>query len=115
MGWRSMLQALVPKSLEVKVAEIKNLDDYEQPLNVSFDVTGTLGTPTGKRLVMPVDLFTAGETATFPQEEARYGGVLPLSGVRAGRAAGELQDGIRGGGHADGGKVHRFPSGRCMT
>jgi hypothetical protein len=63
------VQNMVPKSLEVKVAEIKNVDDYEKPLDVSFDVTGTLGTPTGKRLVMPVDLFTAGETATFPQEK----------------------------------------------
>ena len=66
-GLEEHLQALVPKSLEVKVSEIKNLDDYEQPLKVSYDVTGTMGTPTGKRLVMPVDLFTAGETATFPQ------------------------------------------------
>jgi hypothetical protein len=63
------LRAMVPKSVEVKVAEIKDLDEYEKPLAVSFDVTGTMGTPTGKRLVMPVDLFTAGETATFPQEK----------------------------------------------
>jgi hypothetical protein len=63
------LQDKLPKSLEVKVTEIKNVDDYEKPLTVSYDVAGTMGTPTGKRLVMPVDLFTAGDTATFPQEK----------------------------------------------
>ena len=66
---REMLEGRVPHSLEVKVGKIENLSDYEQPLKVSFDVTGTLGTPTGKRLVMPVDLFESGATATFSQEK----------------------------------------------
>ena len=66
---RTSLEGMLPKSLEVKVTEIKNLDDYEKPLAVSYEVKGSMGTPTGKRLVMPVDLFTAGSTATFPQEK----------------------------------------------
>jgi hypothetical protein len=63
------VQDMVPKSLEVKVTDVSNVDVYESPLKASFTVTGSMGTPTGKRLVMPVDLFTAGESATFPQEK----------------------------------------------
>jgi hypothetical protein len=66
---RTHLEEMLPKSLEVKVGEIKNLDDSSKPLAVSYEVKGTLGAPTGKRLVMPVDLFTAGSSATFPQEK----------------------------------------------
>jgi hypothetical protein len=59
----------LPKSLEVKVGTIENLNDYEKPLKVTYTVTGTLGTVTGKRLLMPADLFTAGNSATFPHEK----------------------------------------------
>jgi hypothetical protein len=68
-GLRTHLEGEVPKSLEVKVAEIANLDDYEQPLKVTYDVKGTLGTATGKRLVLPSDLFEAGTAAIFPHEK----------------------------------------------
>jgi hypothetical protein len=60
---------MLPKTLEVKVTEIKDLDAYEKPFGVSYDVTGHLGTPTGKRLVLPVDLFEASATAAFPHEK----------------------------------------------
>jgi hypothetical protein len=63
---RTHLEEMLPKSLEVKVAEIKYLDDSSKPLAVSYEVKGTMGAATGKRLVMPVDLFTAGSSATFP-------------------------------------------------
>jgi transglutaminase-like putative cysteine protease len=65
---KSMTDEL-PKSLEVKVGLIENLNDYEKPLKVNYTVTGTLGTVTGKRLLMPADLFTAGDSATFPHEK----------------------------------------------
>jgi hypothetical protein len=68
-GLRTHLEAMLPKSLEVKVADIANIDNYEQPLKVSYEVKGTLGTPTGKRLVMPSDLFEAGAAASFPHEK----------------------------------------------
>jgi hypothetical protein len=68
-GLRTHLEAMVPKSLEVKVDTIENLQDYEQPLVVTYQVKGTLGTPTGKRLIMPSDLFEAGSSATFSDEK----------------------------------------------
>jgi TonB family protein len=68
-GLRTSLEEMLPKTLEVKVESIENLTDYEKPLLVKFEANGTVGTPTGKRLVVPVDLFTASDHATFPQEK----------------------------------------------
>jgi Domain of Unknown Function with PDB structure (DUF3857)/Transglutaminase-like superfamily len=68
-GLRTSLEEILPKTLEVKVKTIDNLTDYEKPLTVKFEATGTVGTPTGKRLVVPVDLFTASEHAQFAQEK----------------------------------------------
>jgi hypothetical protein len=65
---RTSLEKMLPKTLEVKVTDIKDLSDYEKPLKVSFDVKGGLGTPTGKRLVLPADLFESSSSATFPHE-----------------------------------------------
>jgi hypothetical protein len=64
---RKSMEEMLPGSLEVKVKEIKNLEDYEQPLLVAFEVTGGLGTPTGKRLVLPADLFESRSSSTFAQ------------------------------------------------
>ena len=66
---RTNMEEMLPKTLEVKVVDIKDLDAYEKPLAVSYEVTGHLGTPTGKRLVLPVDLFESSTTATFPHEK----------------------------------------------
>jgi len=63
------LEGMVPKSLEVKVAKVEGVDDYENPLVVTYDVTGTIGSATGKRLLLPADIFQAGATASFPHEK----------------------------------------------
>jgi hypothetical protein len=66
---REHLEAMVPKTLEIKVDKIDGIEEYEKPLVVSYQVTGRLGTSTGKRLVMPVDVFEAEATASFPHEK----------------------------------------------
>jgi hypothetical protein len=66
---RNHLEDMLPKSLEVKVLNIQDLDAYEKPLAVSYEVKGSLGTATGKRLVLPVDLFETGTTPAFPHEK----------------------------------------------
>ncbi len=66
---RTHLEDMVPKSLQVKVSKVENLTEYEQPLKVSYQVTGTLGTRTGKRLILLSDVFLSGETATFADEK----------------------------------------------
>ncbi len=68
-GLRTHLEDMVPRSLQVKVGKIDNLTDYEQPLKVSYDVTGTLGTHTGKRVILPSDIFLSGSSATFSDEK----------------------------------------------
>ncbi len=66
---QSSLEEMLPKSLEVRVNSVKNLEDYEKPLMVSYGVTGTMGNSAGKRLVVPADLFLSDEKATFPHEK----------------------------------------------
>lgn len=68
-GLRSSVESLLPKTLDVKLSSITYLKEYDRPLEVVFDVTGRIGTHTGKRLVIPVDLFTVNDHATFPQEK----------------------------------------------
>jgi hypothetical protein len=52
----------------VKVESVDNLQDYEKPLLVDYKVRGTLGTPTGKRLILPSDLFEVATSAIFPDD-----------------------------------------------
>ncbi len=66
---RSSLERTLPKSLEIEIASVKGLPEYEQPLAVSYQVKGSLGTATGKRVLLPTDVFLADEKATFPHEK----------------------------------------------
>jgi hypothetical protein len=66
---RSSLEDMLPHTLEVKDVTISNLTDYEQPLKVTYTVEGTVGSWTGKRLVVPADLFLVNHKATFPHEK----------------------------------------------
>ena len=66
---RTSLEGMVPRTLEVEVVEIKGLTEYEQPLAVSYKVKGTMGASTGRRLLLPSDLFLAEQKATFPHEK----------------------------------------------
>jgi hypothetical protein len=66
---RSSLEDMLPHTLEVKDVTISNLADYEQPLKITYTVEGTVGSWTGKRLVVPADLFLVNHKATFPHEK----------------------------------------------
>jgi hypothetical protein len=66
---RTHLEDMIPRSLQVKVGKIQNMTEYEQPLKVSYEVTGTLGTHTGKRILVPSDIFLTGESAPFGDEK----------------------------------------------
>jgi hypothetical protein len=72
---RTDMESLVPHGLEVKVASIDKLADYEQPLIVNFNLQGQLAVPTGKRLVIPGDLFEANSKPRFPHAKRE----LPVS------------------------------------
>lgn len=66
---RTHLEGMVPKSLQVKVIKIENVKEYEQPLKVSYEVTGTMGARTGKRFILPSDIFVSASSSTFTDEK----------------------------------------------
>ena len=66
---RTSLEAMIPHTLEIKDITVANVADYEQPLKVTYRVEGTVGSWTGKRLVVPADLFFVNHKTTFPHEK----------------------------------------------
>jgi hypothetical protein len=66
---RTSVENLMPSGVEVKVSSIDKLDDYEQPLTANLAVKGTIGSSTGKRVLLPGDIFTANTKPTFPHEK----------------------------------------------
>ena len=69
------VEEIVPANMEVKVRSIQHLEEYEQPLVVTFDVKGPIASSTGKRVLLPADLFEFGAKPTFShnkREQAVY-------------------------------------------
>ncbi len=66
---RVALERLLPNGMEIKVVGYQNADEYEQPLIVSYEVKGHMGSSTGKRLLVPSDLFEANSKPTFAHEK----------------------------------------------
>jgi len=66
---KETMEKELPKSLQVELTTITNLEDYEKPLQVQYTVKGTLGIVTGKRIILPVELFVAEEKPAFTHEE----------------------------------------------
>ena len=64
---RTSMEHMLPGGMDVQVTDMANLDKPEQPLNIIYHVQGAIGTPAGKRLLVPVDIFEAGKTSLFPQ------------------------------------------------
>jgi len=66
---RTSVEKLLPPGMEVKVTSLEKLADYEQPLHVNFSVKGEIGSSTGKRLLIPGDIFESTAKPTFPHEK----------------------------------------------
>lgn len=66
---RTSVEELLPAGMDVKVASIEKLADYEQPLQVEFTVQGEIGSSTGKRLIIPADIFEVNAKPSFPHEK----------------------------------------------
>jgi Domain of Unknown Function with PDB structure (DUF3857) len=84
---RVSVEHMMPNGMDVEVASIDNLEDYEKPLTVNYRVKGGIGSSTGKRLLVPSDLFETNAKPTFPHEKREvpvyfeYGHMV-LDGVR---------------------------------
>ena len=59
----------MPANMEVKVQGINHLEDYEPALSVTFTVKGQIASSTGKRLLLPGDIFEVNAKPTFPHEK----------------------------------------------
>lgn len=66
---RNSIERLMPAGMDVKVSSIEKLADYEQPLRVNFAVQGQIASSTGKRLIVPADIFEVNEKPSFPHEK----------------------------------------------
>lgn len=64
---RTSMEHMLPGGVDVQVKELKNLDNPEQPLLVTYEVHGAIGTPVGKRLLVPADVFESSSKAVFTQ------------------------------------------------
>jgi Domain of Unknown Function with PDB structure (DUF3857)/Transglutaminase-like superfamily len=84
---RTALERLLPGGMDIKVTTLENLENYEQPLTANFEVKGAIGSPTGKRLLIPSDVFQANEKPTFPHEKRQSPVFFEYANV--------VQDGVR--------------------
>ena len=64
---KDVYEGEVPRSLELTISSVENAEAYEKPLVVNVAVSGRLGQITGKRVILPGDMFVSQETAEFPQ------------------------------------------------
>ena len=62
---REAIEEKLPGGMEVRVTKVDNLADNSQPLKVTYDVKGAVGSPTGKRLLVPANLFETNSKARF--------------------------------------------------
>ncbi len=66
---RTSVEELLPAGMDVKVTSIEKLTDYEEPLHVNLTVKGAIGSSTGKRLLIPGNLFEVNSKPSFPHEK----------------------------------------------
>lgn len=66
---QSALEEMMPGGMEIKVKSMENVDEYEKPLTVKFDVKGGIATPAGKRVLVPADVFVFTAKPTFSHEK----------------------------------------------
>jgi hypothetical protein len=70
---RTHLEEMLPGGLEIHVTSVDNLTDYDKPLVVHYDLKGPIGSSTGKRLLVPANLFESNEKPRFPAEKREIG------------------------------------------
>jgi hypothetical protein len=64
---KSSMEKMLPDGMDVKVVSVENLKDYDKPLKVKFEVKGPVASSTGKRLLVPADLFEVNAKPRFPE------------------------------------------------
>ena len=62
---RRHLESMFPAGMEIRVKDVKGLAEYDQPLKIVYTAKGNIGSSTGKRLLVPANLFEANSKAKF--------------------------------------------------
>jgi len=63
------MQRVVPSGIQLKTNHFVGLAGYENPLLVQVDISGSLGTATGKRVFIPAVFFEASAKPLFAQSK----------------------------------------------
>ena len=63
------IQASVPPGVVVKMNHFVGLEDWKSVLLAQLDVSGSMGTPTAKRLLLPLQLLRSRRTSSFVHEK----------------------------------------------
>jgi hypothetical protein len=66
---KDSVERMLPGGMDLKVLSINHLEDYEEPLTATLEVKGPIGSPTGKRLLIPGDIFESNSKATFAHDK----------------------------------------------
>jgi transglutaminase-like putative cysteine protease len=72
---KESVERMLPGGMEIKVVSVDKLESYEEPLTAKLEVKGQVGSSTGKRLLIPGDLFETNSHAIFSKEKRE----LPIS------------------------------------
>ena len=62
---RSHMEHMLPGGMEVRVTAVEGLTDADKPLVIHYAVKGAIGSSTGKRLLIPADLFEGNTRPRF--------------------------------------------------
>jgi len=63
------LEHELPSGMEITVDGLGDLTGTDKPLVITYTVHGAIGSSAGKRLLVPANLFQAGEKPKFPSEK----------------------------------------------
>ncbi|MGI4853021.1 MAG: DUF3857 domain-containing protein [Janthinobacterium lividum] len=79
---KKQIERVMPGGTEVEVETIGGLTNGEVPLTVKATVSGTIGNAVGSRVMLPVCLFEANRTPTFPHAKRDQGIYFPYSEMK---------------------------------
>jgi transglutaminase-like putative cysteine protease len=66
---RESVEEMLPAGMQVDVLSVQHAADYDAPLVVEYSVSGAIGTPAGKRMLIPAALLEGQTKPLFPQEK----------------------------------------------
>lgn len=72
-GLKQELERMLPGGMDVRVTDVAGLADYDQPLTVTYAVKGNIGSSTGKRLLVPANLFESNSKTKFAEASRDVG------------------------------------------